>query len=143
MSTNDLQKRWDNARTDPKHSAALEAGDRAEAQAAIAAEEKMAAKEAARRRAETIIEQLGGLGRLQAMTGAKGFAYDEHNLSFKFPNRRGPNYCKVTLEIDDTYTMLFGRIRKNILTQRRQLVGVYGEDLIPAFEDKTGLRLSL
>lgn len=96
-----------------------------------------------RRIALVIIEQLGGMGRLTAMTGARGFAYDERCLSFKFPNRSGPNYCKITLERDDTYTMLFGRIQKHALTNTAEIPGVLCDNLICAFEGATNLRLSL
>ncbi len=93
--------------------------------------------------AETIAQQLGGLGRLKAMIGAKHFAYEGKSLQFKFPNRRGPNYVKITLAPDDTYTMDFGRIVKWDLKNKKTLKGIYFDQMKEVFERETGLRLSL
>ena len=95
--------------------------------------------------AETILQQMGGAGRLVAMTGAKNFMMDGPALSFKFPNRpKGrPNYCKVTLDPSDTYTVTFGRIVKWDLRLVETFTGIYCDGLVDLFEIKTGLYLSL
>ena len=46
--------------------------------------------------AKTILEQLGGAGRLQVMTGAYNFVAYPNGVSFKFKNRK-VNYVKITL----------------------------------------------
>lgn len=93
--------------------------------------------------AQTIIKQLGGIGRLSAMTGAYNFIYDTCSIQFKFRNRTGPNFCKVTLDPDDTYTVEFGRLVKWELRQPKKVEGIYCDGLIPLFEKTTGLYLSL
>ncbi len=93
--------------------------------------------------AKTIIDQLGGIGRLQAMTGARDFLFDARSVQFKFKNRKGPNYCKVTLHGDDTYTMEFGRLVKWDLRNQTIVPHIFCERLIPVFERTTGLALSL
>lgn len=94
--------------------------------------------------ATTILEQMGGQGRIVAMTGAKNFLYDTNAVSFKFPNRApAPNYVKVELKGDDTYTVTFGRIVKWELRSASTVEGIYRDQLRELFENATGLRLSL
>ena len=93
--------------------------------------------------ADTILDQLGGAGRLVAMTNAKNFVYDGASLAFKFSNRRGPNYCKIALAHDDTYTVTLGRIVKYDLRSSSTINGIFAGDLVELFENATGLRLSL
>lgn len=57
--------------------------------------------------AEIILQQLGG-NRFIAMTGAKDFVADNNSLRMKLPrNGSKANYCKITLGIDDYYTVEF------------------------------------
>lgn len=93
--------------------------------------------------ARTILDQLGGLRKIQAMTGAKNFLYDRASVQFKLPTRSGPNYVKVTLDPDDTYTMEFGRIVQFEVRGKKQIDGLYADQLRSTFEHETGLRLSL
>jgi len=93
--------------------------------------------------AQTIIAQIGGLGPLKAMTGAKNFINHGDGVSFRFPNRRGPNFVKITLDGSDTYTILFGSIRKYELTKQKTFDGVYCDQLSRIFENETGLYLRL
>lgn len=125
-----------------------------------------------KREALTILDQMGGVRQLTMMTGAKNFIRGHDGgktwLSFEFPNRgqSKPNYVKVTLEPDDTYTMEFGRkkaITFGRLSQKEGVSGsmddkafrdqfysklgefnqVYNEDLKDLFEHQTGLYLTL
>lgn len=96
--------------------------------------------------AKTILMQMGGIGRIKAMTGAKDFIAGSNNVSFKFPNRQKnkPNYVKITYNAGlDLYDMEFGKVfnmtYKVLSTDR----GVYSDMLKPIFEKTTGLRLSL
>lgn len=110
--------------------------------------------------ANTILTQMGGAGKLKLMTGAKNFIALESGVSFEFPNRKGPNYMKVTLEPDDTYTVEFGRKRRitdamatmdpekpvsmdDFYKKLSEQKDVYWEDLKEIFERETGLYLSL
>lgn len=93
--------------------------------------------------AKTILEQMGGIRRLVMMTGAKNFVDHGNGVSFKFPNKRGPNHCKVTLDPSDTYTVEFGRMRKYELTNKDEMEGIYWDQLKNLFEEKTGLYLTL
>lgn len=93
--------------------------------------------------AKEILAQMGGVGRITAMTGAKNFVAGNNYVSFQFPNRRGPNYVKITLTSLDLYDMEFGRIVKWDLKNKKTINGVYNDQLKPIFEKETGLRLSL
>jgi len=95
--------------------------------------------------ANTILDQLGGTGRIAAMTGAKNFMVDGPGVSFKFPNRdcKRPNWIKVTLDPSDTYTVTMGRIVKYALRSSSTVNGIYCDGLVELFENATGLRLSL
>ena len=91
----------------------------------------------------TIGNQLGGLGRLKAMTGANTFVAHEGSLSFRFKGCKHCNYCKITLDPNDTYTVEFGNIRKFTFTAKDTLSHIYNDMLMDTFEDITGLYLTL
>ena len=95
--------------------------------------------------AETILQQLGGAGRLRAMIGAKYFIDHGGALSFKFPNRqrsRG-NYVKITLTPEDYYDMEFGQLMKHAVKPVKAYRGIMWDQLIEVFEQQTGLYLRL
>lgn len=117
--------------------------------------------------ATTVLQQMGGMGRIHAMTGAKNFVRGMDNgkpwVSFEFPNRgrSKPNYVKVILEPDDTYTVEFGRKKpiswkgaavakeegrqptmEDFYTKLSEHPDIYAEDLKGLFENETGLYLS-
>jgi len=91
--------------------------------------------------AQTILQQLGGARRLQVMLGAKQFLTSANGVQFKFPNRRGPNYVKITLTPDDTYAIEFGRTRGYNYKKLKDYSGIYAEQLVELFEKVTGLHL--
>ncbi len=118
--------------------------------------------------AMTILDQMGGVGRLKAMTGAKNFMYfDEKGVkgvSFDFPNRGNkPNHIKITLdEASDTYNIEFGK--KRAISWKRMArmheegketsmsdfykvtsthTDIYNDALQDVFEHYTGLYLRL
>jgi len=106
--------------------------------------------------AMTILRQMGGTGRLSVMIGAKHFlsfgpAKEGSDtgrglgaVSFQFMKSAGkPNFIRVTLQSDDTYTVEFGMIRGMNFRQTKTLDGMYAEDLKRVFRDETGLVLSL
>jgi len=92
----------------------------------------------------TILEQLGGVGRIRVMTGAKNFILLPNGVTFQFPNpqRSRGNVVEVTLAGDDTYTVKFynlaGRTKKLV----HEVDGIYFDQLKGVFERQTGLYLS-
>lgn len=102
--------------------------------------------------ADITAQQLGEQQRLKLMIGAKDFFSDDNGqtLTFKFPRCCKANYCKITLEADDTYTVRFikiGRLNKKTwevkVTQTGEFKGVYDDNLKDVFENFTRLYLSL
>ena len=97
--------------------------------------------------AATIVEQLGGMGRLSAMVNARDWVALDKGLQFTFAGKRGMNKCLVHLNADDTYTLELWncRIRKGefINEMKYQAEGVYFDMLVDLFERHTGLYLSL
>jgi hypothetical protein len=97
--------------------------------------------------AETILSQLGGQNRLNAMIGAKYFIRCDktHFVSFKFTAKSPSkiNFIKITLTPNDTYSVEFGWVRGLNYTVRKEVVQVYADTLISTIEGVTGLRLTL
>ena len=93
--------------------------------------------------AKSILAQLGGTGRLIAMTGAKHILWDVDSVCFKFKGSRKANYCKITLDASDTYTVEFGRVKKFDYAVKASFSGIYADSLVSVFESTTDLRLSL
>jgi hypothetical protein len=92
--------------------------------------------------AKTILQQLGGAGRLKAMTGAKNFTADGQSISFQIPRANGVRAVKITLNAMDTYDLKFygGNNEWKVI---KELSGIYDDGLKDAIESTTGLRLSL
>ena len=95
--------------------------------------------------AETIIAQLGGFGRLKAMVGAFNFAKAENYVVFRFKGSRKFNMLKVTLDLDDTYTVEFIKYSpsKSTATTVKKCSMIYCDMLVSLFEDTTGLYLNI
>lgn len=95
--------------------------------------------------AETIIQQMGGLGKLRAMAGAHTFAADEKSIQFKFQGSRKANICRVELLPSDTYKFQLWKYNRRTFDSIRvyELNGVHWDALIDLFESETGLHLSL
>ncbi len=95
--------------------------------------------------AQTILDQLGGTGRLSAMLGAKNFIDYGDGVGFKFPNKgRGkPNHIKIVLAPDDTYTVTFSRIHGYNFKTLKAFDGIYADGLRSLIERQTGLYLNL
>lgn len=94
---------------------------------------------------QTILQQMGGVGRLRAMIGANAFMTHPDGLSFRFPNQKSSrgNYVKVTLTPDDLYDMEFSKIVKYQAKPVKRYSGLTFDQLIPVFQKQTGLRLHL
>src|SRR4030042_1880952 len=95
--------------------------------------------------ANTIIEQLGGFGKLKAMTGAKDFTSVENGVCFKFknPNRNRPNYIMVVLAGDDTYNVTMAKLVRFEPLNQSTVSGIQVGQIKELFENATGLCLSL
>jgi len=92
--------------------------------------------------ASTILEQLGGMGRLKAMIGAYNFIDIGNGVSFRMKNPRA-NYVKIKLNSLDLYDLEVGRIRGDAYKIISEQKNVYAEDLKPLIEKASGLYLSL
>lgn len=100
--------------------------------------------------AQTILDQMGGKGRLSLMTGANNFVRQNNppGVAFKFPNRhqpaKGGNYVLITLdEGADLYDMEFKYLRGYQGRTVKKYTGIYGDQLSDIFEKQTGLYLRL
>lgn len=95
--------------------------------------------------AETIVQQLGGMGKLRAMVGAKDFAYSDDSLTFAFKGYRKANVVSIKLTPMDLYEVIFIKYSsKTFETKQVAEFGyVYGDQLKGVFESTTGLYLSL
>ena len=97
--------------------------------------------------AETIIQQMGGYGKIKAMVGGHTFVYDKDgSLSFHFKGSRKANICRVVYNVgSDTYTFQLYKFSKTTAKCPKiyELADVYFDMLIDLFERQTGLYLSL
>lgn len=93
--------------------------------------------------AQEILRQMGGIGRLTAMIGARQFVGDKSAIQFKWAAKSsdGSNAIRIELTPADTYTVTFYRIRGASTKATKQYEDVYAEDLVRIFEDQTGLYL--
>jgi hypothetical protein len=98
--------------------------------------------------AAVIVQQLGGMGRLCAMTGAKDFVAIENGVSFGIgKNAKGVNKVRIVLTAQDLYDVEFGAVRTVKLMPtykvKSSTEGVYCDMLKAAFEAATGMYLTL
>jgi hypothetical protein len=95
--------------------------------------------------AQTIINQMGGTGRLSAMIGANNFVTTENGVQFSFKGSRKANRCTVTLDASDTYTMKLYKVNARTFdfSMTAEHEDLYWDMLKPVFERETGLYLSL
>ena len=91
--------------------------------------------------AETIIKQLGGIGKLKAFTGAYAFGTNGNNVTFRIKNRK-VNAITITLNGNDLYDIKFFRIRGADLKIIKEYTDIYNDQLISLFEENTGMYLS-
>ena len=110
--------------------------------------DQIGGKEFIKEIANTIIQQMGG-NKLHAMVGAKNFTYGaieydgfyQPYMIFQFAMSRKYKYCRIIYnQGSDTYIF---QLLNNKAAVKVDLADVYAEDLIPLFEEKTGLYLSL
>ncbi len=93
--------------------------------------------------AETILQQLGGAGRLRMFAGCKDFAGDENSVQFKVgKNEKKVTCCRIVLDASDTYTVVFYAGRSVNLKKVYECSDVYNDSLVSIFEAQTGMYLS-
>jgi len=91
--------------------------------------------------AQTIVNQLGGMNRLIAFTGASNFAAINNGLSFRIKNAKA-NYIKITLNGKDLYDLEVGRIRGTTYKVVGKENDLYYDMLKREIEKLTGMYLS-
>lgn len=91
--------------------------------------------------AKTILEQLGGAGRLKMMTGANNFTAVKNGVTFSIKNRK-VNYIKITLNSRDLYDVYFYKLAVGKLKLLSEHNDIYFDELIPLFEKETGMYLT-
>ena len=94
---------------------------------------------------KTILQQMGGAGRIQAMLGAKNIILLDNGVSFRWPNkeRSKGNAVRITLDPSDTYTMEFLNVSGSSAKSVKKYTDVYNDQLVDIFEKQTGWFLSL
>lgn len=89
--------------------------------------------------ATTIIDQLGGK-RFIFMTGVRNLINTGNGVIMQLPrNASGAKYFKVTLNAWDLYDVEFYSVRGVDIKVKRELSGVYADQLDSIFENTTGL----
>ena len=94
--------------------------------------------------AQTILAQLGG-NRFVAMTGARNLMAIESGLTMKLGKgaHDGITHLTITLDADDSYTVLFQKVRGTKVAEITKHVGVYADMLTDVFYNATGSLTSL
>jgi len=99
-------------------------------------------KQEAKEAAMTIVQQLGGR-QFVAMTGARNIVFDSRasrpNVSLKFMGSKIATHIKIELDVMDTYTVTFYKIRGASIKTVKTLEGIYCDMLEAIFTDTTGL----
>lgn len=95
--------------------------------------------------ATTILNQIGGKGRVSSMIGARDFVAIEQGLRFKFTARARNriNCVDIRLDASDTYDVTFARVWSFGSECIRSNRGVHADQLRAVIEQATGLALSL
>ena len=93
--------------------------------------------------AGTILNQLGGQSRLNAMLGLKDAFAVKNSVSFKIKVQAAANYVKITLNGLDLYDVEIGKLRGMNYSVVKHLSDVYADDLKSIIEDTCKVRLSL
>lgn len=93
---------------------------------------------------DTIVQQMGGFGRIKVMLGAKVFELP-NGIGIKWPNKQRAkgNYVEIRLEPSDTYTMEFFNVSGSSKKSVKKYEDVYFDSLVEIFEKQTGWFLSI
>ena len=90
--------------------------------------------------AQTLLKQLGGR-KFTTMTGAKDFGIGKDGLHFKIGrNSKGVSHVRINYSRGrDLYDMAFLAVRMGKVKIKKQIKGVYADQLGEIFERYTGL----
>ena len=92
--------------------------------------------------ASTILKQIGN--HCLVMIGATGLIATRSGVVFRIGrNKKGINIIEIKLEADDTYTLIFSRLRQFEMTPIKELTGVFYDQLTASIGDVTGLVTAL
>jgi len=93
--------------------------------------------------AQTILDQLGG-GRFIIMVGARNIMATNDGLIMSLRrNKIGASHLQISLLSNDTYKMEFIVVRNFERKTKKEITGLYCDQLIPIFERETGYYTSL
>jgi hypothetical protein len=95
--------------------------------------------------AKTILNQLGGIGKLKAMVSANNFVADANSLKFAFKGCKKANIIKIELNPLDFYSVEFYKLNRKTFEcpMVEECEIVYFDQLKRAIETVTGLFLSI
>lgn len=96
--------------------------------------------------AQTILEQMGGTRKLEAMVRARHFMALEGDggLQFTFSGSKKANVCRIAYDAGrDLYTFELGKFSNLTYTRTFIIEGVYWDLLAELFEKHTGLYLTI
>ena len=93
--------------------------------------------------AVTILQQLGGMGRLKAMVNIKNITLVENGVLFKMPVAGAKaNFVKVVLNSMDTYDLTLTKVHGKSIKVVAEHPGIYDTMLKGLIEKGSELRLS-
>ena len=95
--------------------------------------------------AKTILRQIGGIGRVAAMTGAKNFVDNGSGVYFNIGrNAKGVNLVEINLNSGtDTYDVAFKYVTIRSNKVKAEYSDIYADQLVGLIERNTGMYLSL
>lgn len=95
--------------------------------------------------ATIILNQMGGMNRIKVMTGANNFIAIDYGVKFSFKGSKKMNMVEIKLNGKDLYDVKFFKyIASSMkLTEIKEMNDLYNDMLKDAFEQATGLYLSL
>ena len=95
--------------------------------------------------AKTILDQMGGYGRLKMMIGIQQVVDLRKGVGFKWPNKQRSkgNYVEIILTPRDEYDMTFYNVSTGGKKEVKKFRGIYFDQLIELFEKQTGWYLRL
>ena len=90
--------------------------------------------------ANTILAQLGG-NKFIVMTGSKNFIASKESLTMTLTkNKVKAKYLRIVLDANDTYTMTFFSLKRNLdVLIKSEKTGIYFDQLQSIFTEVTGL----
>jgi hypothetical protein len=97
--------------------------------------------------AETILDQMGGAGKLYAMIGAQHMVSldDLGGVQFVFKGSKRTNKVVIKLNSLDLYDIEFWKFTKSTgaCVKVTELCSLYADQLVQTFSEETGLYLTL